>query len=292
MWRLRQPWRLHLDLRDELLIPPAASRPKWHVLAALCFAAAVLCLLCFPQDPGPISSARLSQAVSLAGERRDAHLRDAPVGAAKESPFLWQDACARLVNGTRDTVPFALGKPCWQKCSDAMSDAVLASFVSEWHRRLMSSGFAVRFFPFTPGWHALLQWYSCIWLFAVAVVTCSMASHCCLQSRTVDDGEKLQKLAKAIDLAITQKADVILFEADEETEAGTQVFLELCGGGVLSDTWGSGVSIRPESFEAARSKVQGLFGQVGGGEGRQLGRGTFRAGSSSAVDLLLLCRKL
>ncbi|CAE7836556.1 unnamed protein product [Symbiodinium necroappetens] len=259
---LRRKLRPHLDLRDELLIPPAASRPKWHVLAALCFAAAVLCLLCFPQDPGPISSARLSQAVSLAGDRRDAHLRDVPLGAAKESPFLWQDACAPLVNGTRDTVPFALGKPCWQKCSDAMSDAVLASFVGEWHRQLMSSSFAVRFFPFTRGWHALLQWYSCIWLFAVAVVIGSMASHCCLESRTVDDREKLQKLAKAIDLAITQKADVILFEADEEAEAGTQVFLELCGGGVLSDTWGSGVSIRPESFEAARSKVQGLFAKL------------------------------
>ncbi|CAE7237955.1 unnamed protein product [Symbiodinium microadriaticum] len=252
-------WR---DLRDELLNPPAASRPKWHVLAALCFAAAVLCLLCFPQDPGPISSARLSQAVSLAGERRDAHPRDVHLGAAKESPFLWQDACAPLVNGTRDTVPFALGKPCWEKCSDAMSDAVLASFVGEWHRQLMSSSFAVRFFPFTPGWHALLQWYSCIWLFALAVVICGMASHCCLESRTLDDGVKLQKLAKAIDLAITQKADVILFEADEEAEAGSQVFLELCGGGVLSDTWGSGVSIRPESFEAARSKVQGFLAKL------------------------------
>ncbi|CAE7237950.1 DUS2 [Symbiodinium microadriaticum] len=265
--------RLHWDLRDELLIPPAASRPKWHVLAALCFAAAVLGLLCFPQDPGPISSARLSQAVSLAGERRDAHLRDALLGAAKESPFLWQDACAPLVNGTRDTVPFALGKPCWQKCSDAMSDAVLASFVAEWHRQLMSSSFGVRFFPLTPGWHALLQWYSCIWLFAVAVVICSMASHCCLESRTVDVDMNLRKLAEAIDLAITQNADAILFETDEKAatllEADDEhagpvaaARLELCGGGVLSDTWGSGVSIRPESFEAARTKVQGFLAKL------------------------------
>lgn len=42
-----------MDLQDELLIPPAASRPKWHFLAPL--GVAVLCL-CFPQDRGLLSS--------------------------------------------------------------------------------------------------------------------------------------------------------------------------------------------------------------------------------------------
>ena len=54
MWRLRQQaWRPQVDLQDELLIPPAASRPKWHFLAPL--GVAVLCL-CFPQDRGLLSS--------------------------------------------------------------------------------------------------------------------------------------------------------------------------------------------------------------------------------------------
>ncbi|CAE7031676.1 unnamed protein product [Symbiodinium sp. CCMP2592] len=278
MWRLRQQaWRPQVDLRDELLIPPAASRPKWHFLAALGLSAAVLCLLCLPQDRGLISSTRLSRAVFLQDAKEQgsngasgAPARDSSVGAAR---FHWQDACAPLVNGTRDTVPFALGEPCWQQCSDAMSDAVLASFVGEWHRQLMSSSFGVRFFRFTPGWHALLQWYSCIWLFAVAAVICNMASHCCLQSRTVDVDITLRKLAEAIDLAITQNADAILFEIveqaatlvetdDEEAGAVAAAPLELCGGGVLSDAWASGVSIRPESFEVVRSKVQGLLAKL------------------------------
>ncbi|CAE7031671.1 DUS2 [Symbiodinium sp. CCMP2592] len=279
MWRLRQQaWRPQVDLRDELLIPSAASRPKWHFLAALGLSAPMLCLLCLPQDRGLISSTRLSRAVFLQDANVEqgsdgasgAPARDSSVGAAR---FPWQDACAPLVNGTRDTVPFALGEPCWQQCSDAMSDAVLASFVGEWHRQLMSSSFGVRFFRFTPGWHALLQWYSCIWLFAVAAVICNMASHCCLQSRTVDVDITLRKLAEAIDLAITQNSDAILFETveqaatlvetdDEEAGAVAAAPLELCGGGALSDAWGSGVSIRPESFEAVRSKVQGLMAKL------------------------------
>eukprot|EP00434_Breviolum_minutum_P035385 symbB.v1.2.031322.t1/scaffold3625.1/size53071/2 len=171
-------------------------------------------------------------------------------GSANLQQFAWKDGCQTIREGENDIMNYTEARACWAGCMNALPDALLGSWLATWHRQAMNSYFGVVFSRFTHPLQALLGWYACAWVVVVAMTFFNLFAWCSVIRRPV----ALKQILEAIDTAPTATS-IVWQDSDGEGP------LHLCGGGLLSSSWGLGVRIKPESFDDVREILQREIGR-------------------------------
>ena len=166
-------------------------------------------------------------------------------GSANLQQFAWKDGCQTIREGEKDIMNYTEARACWAGCMNALPDALLGSWLATWHRQAMNSYFGVVFSRFTHPLQALLGWYACAWVVVVAMTFFNLFAWCSVIRRPV----ALKQILEAIDTDPT--ATSIVWKDPDGEEP-----LHLCGGGLLSSSWGLGVRIKPDSFDDVRKILQ------------------------------------
>lgn len=174
-------------------------------------------------------------------------------GSANLQHFAWKDGCQTIREGDKDIMNYTEARACWAGCMNALPDALLGSWLATWHRQAMNSYFGVVFSRFTHPLQALLGWYACAWVVVVAMTFFNLFAWCSVIRRPV----ALKQILEAIDTDPTATSIVWKDPDGEEPEEP----LHLCGGGLLSSSWGLGVRIKPDSFDDVRKILQREIGR-------------------------------
>lgn len=174
-------------------------------------------------------------------------------GSANLQHFAWKDGCQTIREGEKDIMNYTEARACWAGCMNALPDALLGSWLATWHRQAMNSYFGVVFSRFTHPLQALLGWYACAWVVVVAMTFFNLFAWCSVIRRPV----ALKQILEAIDTDPTATSIVWKDPDGEEPEEP----LHLCGGGLLSSSWGLGVRIKPDSFDDVRKILQREIGR-------------------------------
>ena len=246
---MNDPWWPQSSQLQETLLPRSLHRRCMSVCVGCFIGVAGLIVLAFPrsnthllrggQDEKVISLHNFPYAYSQGHDSTNLQYIE------------WKDGCQTIREGDKDIMNYTEAKACWAGCMNALPDYLLGSWLATWHWQAMNSYFGVVFSRFTHPLQALLGWYACAWVVVVATTFFNLFAWCSVIHRQVD----LKQILEAIDNTAPTATSIVWEDSDDGGP------LHLCGGGLLSSSWGLGVRIKPDSFDDVRKLLQREIGR-------------------------------